>query len=118
MASANALKPTCAYLTTPTVASLLAGRQRFASTDTPLWKGNILEGEVLGFKGASTNQMPVATAIFGDFSQVIFAEWGALEIATNPYANFPAGITGIRAFYTCDVGIRIAGAFSAASTIT
>jgi len=118
VASANALKPTCAYLTTPTVASLLAGRQRFASTDTPLWKGNILEGEVLGFKGASTNQMPAATAIFGDFSQVIFAEWGALEIATNPYANFQAGITGIRAFYTCDVGIRIAGAFSAASTIT
>ena len=47
---ANALHPGCAYLTTPTVASLLAQRQRFASTDTPLWKGNILEGEVLGFR--------------------------------------------------------------------
>ena len=33
--------------------------------------------------------------IFGDFRQVIFAEWGALELAANPYANFPAGITGI-----------------------
>ena len=118
VAVANALKPTCAYLTTPTVASLLAQRQRFASTDTPLWKGNILEGEVLGFKGASTNQMPAATAIFGDFSQVIFAEWGAMEIAANPYANFAAGITGVRAFYTADVGVRIAGAFSSAATIT
>jgi hypothetical protein len=39
--------------------------------------------------------MPAATAIFGDFSQVIFAEWGALELAANPYANFAAGITGI-----------------------
>lgn len=118
VAGANALKPTCSYLTTPTVASLLAQRQRFASTDTPLWKGNILEGEVLGFKGASTNQMPAATAIFGDFSQVIFAEWGAMEIAANPYANFAAGITGVRAFYTADVGVRIAGAFSSAATIT
>ena len=118
VAGANALHPGCAYLTTPTVASLLAQRQRFASTDTPLWKGNILEGEVLGFKAVSTNQMPAATAIFGDFRQVIFAEWGALELAANPYANFPAGITGIRAFLTADVGVRIAGAFSASSSIT
>jgi len=63
-------------------------------------------------------QVPSATAIFGDFSQVIFAEWGVLEIAANPYANFAAGITGIRAFLTADVGVRVAGAFSAASTIT
>ncbi len=118
VASANALNPACAYITTPTVASLLAQRQRFTSTDTPLWKGNILDGEVLGFMAKSTNQMPAATAIFGDFSQVIFAEWGALEIAANPYANFAAGITGIRAFYTTDVGVRIAGAFSASSSIT
>ncbi len=118
VAGANALSPSCAYLTTPTVASLLAQRQRFASTDTPLWVGNILEGNVLGFRAASTNQMPAATAIFGDFSQVIFAEWGALELAANPYANFAAGITGIRAFLTADVGVRIAGAFSASSSIT
>ncbi len=118
VAGANALHPGCAYLTTPTVASLLAQRQRFTSTDTPLWKGNILEGEVLGFKGASTNQMPSATMIFGDFRQVIFAEWGSLELAANPFANFPAGITGIRAFLTADVGVRIAGAFSASSSIT
>jgi hypothetical protein len=49
---------------------------------------------------------------------VIFAEWGAIEIAANPYANFVQGITGIRAFMTADVGVRIAGAFSAASSIT
>ena len=118
VAGANALSPSCAYLTTPTVASLLAQRQRFASTDTPLWVGNILEGNVLGFRAMSTNQMPAATAIFGDFSQVIFAEWGALELAANPFANFAAGITGIRAFLTADVGVRIAGAFSASSSIT
>lgn len=118
VAGANALVDSCAYLTTPAVASLLAQRQRFSSTDTPLWKGNILEGEVLGFRARATNQMSSATALFGDFSQAILAEWGVLEIDTNPFANFAAGIVGIRAFYTCDVGVRIAGAFSAASTIT
>ena len=118
VAGANALVDGCAYLTTPAVASLLAQRQKFASTDTPLWVGNILRGEVLGFRARASNQMSSATAIFGDFSQVILAEWGVLEIDINPYANFAAGITGIRAFYTCDIGVRIAGAFSAASTIT
>lgn len=119
VAAANALSTSCAYLTTPTVASLLAQRPRLTGgVDTPLWHGNILDGTVLGFRAATTNQMPAGTAIFGDFSQVIFAEWGALEIAANPFANFPAGITGIRAFMTADVGVRIAGAFSAASTIT
>lgn len=118
VAGANALSMDCAYLTTPLVAALLAQRQRFSGTDTPLWAGNILDGNVIGFRGASTTQMPAATMIFGDFSQVIFAEWGAVEIAANPYANFAAGITGIRAFYTCDVGVRTAGAFSAASSIT
>ena len=119
VASANALTSSCAYLTTPTVASLLAQRPRMTGgLETPLWQGNILDGEVLGFMAKTTNQMPAGTAIFGDFSQVIFAEWGALEIAANPYANFPAGITGVRAFLTADVGVRIAGAFSAASSIT
>ena len=118
VATANALSPECAYLTTPQVASLLAQRQRFASTDSPLWDGNILEGNVLGFKAVTTNQVPADTMIFGDWSQVIFAEWGALELAINPFDNFPAGITGVRAFLTADVGVRIAGAFSAASTIT
>jgi len=56
--------------------------------------------------------------IAGDFSRVVIGEWGMLEIALNPYANFTAAITGIRAIQTVDVGIRYAGAFSRATTIT
>ena len=117
VATANALSPECAYLTTPQVASLLAQRQRFASTDSPLWDGNILEGNVLGFKAVTTNQVPADTMIFGDWSQVIFAEWGALELAINPFDNFLAGITGVRAFHRrCRRPHR--RRLSAASTIT
>ena len=119
IAAANALNAGCAYLTTPAVAALLCARPRLAGgLETPLWQGNVLQGNVIGFNAMSTTQMPAATMIFGDFSQVIFAEWGALEISANPFANFPAGITGIRAFLTADVGVRIAGAFASAATIT
>lgn len=119
VATANALVSGCAYVTTPAVAGLLSARPRVASTDSvSLWKGNILDGNIEGFRAASSTNIPAATMIFGDFSQVIVADWGSIEIATNPYANFAAGITGIRAFQTVDVGVRVAGAFSAATTIT
>lgn len=118
VAGANALAANCAYVTTPAVAALLAARQRFASTDTPLWTGNLLDGQVSGFRAASTLQLTAASMIFGDFSQVVIGDWGQLEIALNPYANFAAAITGIRAIQTVDVGVRIAGAFSRATSIT
>lgn len=118
VAGSNALAANCAYVTTPAVAALLAQRQRFTSTDTPLWEGNILDGKVCGFRGASTLQLTAASMIFGDFSQVVIGEWGMLEIALNPFANFTAAISGIRAIQTVDVGVRYAGAFSRATSIT
>jgi HK97 family phage major capsid protein len=118
VANSNALAANCGYVTTPTVAGLLKARQRFASTDTPIWQGNILDGEIEGFKAMSSLQLAAGSMIFGDFSQVIVGEWGMLEIALNPYASFTAAITGIRAIQTCDVGVRIPGAFSLATTIT
>jgi HK97 family phage major capsid protein len=118
VANSNALASNCGYVTTPSVAALLKARQRFASTDTPIWQGNILDGEIEGFKAMSSLQMAAASMLFGDFSQVIIGEWGMLEIAINPYASFTAAITGIRAIQTCDVGVRIPGAFSLATSIT
>jgi HK97 family phage major capsid protein len=118
VAAANALAGNCAYVTTPAVAALLATRQRFSSTDTPLWNGNVLDGTMSGFRAMSTNQLTAASMIFGDFSQVVIGEWGMLELALNPYANFTAAISGVRAIQTVDVGIRYAGAFSRATSIT
>ena len=118
--AANALinAATSGYVCTPAVAALLAGRQRFASTDTPLWEGGLMDGRVAGFAAMSSTQMPASRLLFGDFSQLVIAEWGALELDVNPYANFPAGITGVRAFYTVDVGVRYAASFSYSTAIT
>lgn len=118
VAGANALAANCAYVTTPSVAALLAQRARFSNTDTPLWEGNILDGKMGGFRAASTMQLTAGSMIFGDFSQVVIGGWGMLELALNPYANFQAAITGVRAIQTVDVGVRIAGAFSRATSIT
>lgn len=118
VAGSNALTGKCAYVTTPSVAALLLQRQRFTSTDTPLWAGNVLDGTVSGFPAKSTLQMTAASMMFGDWSQVVMADWGSLELALNPYANFQAAITGIRAIQSVDIGVRIAAAFSLATSIT
>lgn len=106
------------YVTTPAVAGLLMARSRFSNTDTPLWDGSVLDARMAGFRAMSSTQVPAATAIFGDWSQLVIGEWGALEVEVNPYANFAAGIYGIRAFYTVDVAVRYAASFSVASSIT
>ena len=117
VATANALTPNCGYITTPAMAAKFAIVPRIAGTNTPIWEGNILDGSVFGFKAMTSNQMVAATMLFGDFSQVILAEWGVLELATHA-TDFAKGLTGIRAWYTCDVGVRTPAAFSYTHTIT
>ena len=109
---------TLGYVTTPTVAALLKGRQRFVGTDSPLWRGQIAQGEIEGCRAMSSKQMLAATMLFGDFSTVYLVEWGVLAIEVNPFADFKAGIVGIRALWSMDVIIPHPGAFSLASSIT
>jgi hypothetical protein len=61
---------------------------------------------------------PAATLIFGDWSSVLVCSWGVLEIGVNPFANFPAGIHGIRAIWSVDVIVRYAKSFCVSRSIT
>lgn len=106
------------YVTTPTVAGLLMQRARFANTDTPLWNGNVWNGSVAGFPAMSSNQMAAGSMLFGDWQETVVGEWGVLEVEVNPYANFQAGIIGVRAMYSLDVGVRRPFAYSYATSIT
>jgi len=118
VATANVVPAAGGYVTTPSVAALLMQRTKFSNTATPLWDGNLWDGSIAGFPGMSSNQMASASMLFGDWSQVVVAEWGVLEIEVNPYANFQAGIIGVRAMMTCDVGLRYPAAFTSGTSIT
>jgi hypothetical protein len=63
-------------------------------------------------------QVSSGTMFGGDFSQVIVAEWGVLEVEANPYAQFQAGIIGVRALYSLDIGIRYPAAFAIGTGMT
>lgn len=115
---ANALSGSSGYLTTGVVAGLLKQRVKWGSTASPLWDGRLEDGNVDGYRGMASNQVPAGFLIFGDFSQIVIAEWGVLEVDVNPFANFPAGILGVRAISSVDIAVRYPSAFSIASSVT
>lgn len=78
----------------------------------------MLDGKVAGVRALACSNMPAATMIFGDWSQLVIGEWGRLAVEVNPYQNFSAGIVGVRAFYTIDIGVRQAASFTAATSVT
>lgn len=114
----NALNADSGYVTTGAVAGLLKARVKFSSTASPIWDGRLDMANVDGYRGMASNQMPSATMLFGDFGQVVVCEWGVLEVEVNPFANFQAGIIGVRAIASIDIVVRYPTAFSAASSIT
>jgi len=133
VATANADAATCAYITTPAVRALLKARVKASSTWSPIWEdagtpfaggaggvgnGSAGSGRVNGYRAEVSNQLTAATMFFGDFSQLVLAEWGVLELMVNPYTQSKAGIIEVTAFQTVDVGVRYPGAFSYASSIT
>ena len=120
MLNANALASPAsfAYVTTPTVAALLAKRQGF-STNEPMWEGPLDTGTIADCPAFSSTNVPATTIVAGDFSQLIVAEFGpGVEIRANPFANFAAGITGFAMFYTVDIGVAFPTAFSIATSVS
>ena len=117
--TANALQPGCGFVTTPAVAALLMDRPELTTTGTTrLWKGNPTMGSIFDYPAMASGQMSAATMLFGWWPSVILAEWGVLELMVNPFSDFTRGLTAVRGWYTCDVGVRYAGAWSYASSIT
>lgn len=119
VAASNALLPGFGYVTTPAVAGLLMTRPELPTTGTTrLWQGNLLEGTMFGLPARASSQMSSATMLAGSWPTVVLAEWGVLELMTNPYSDFTRGLTAVRGWYTCDVGVRYPEAFSYGSSIT
>jgi HK97 family phage major capsid protein len=118
LATSNVVPIRGGYVATPAGAALAMQRVKFTSTASPLWEGNLWDGSMAGFPAMSSNQLTAGTMIFGDWQELVLAEWGVLEIEVNPYANFQAGIVGVRAMYSMDIGVRRAAAFTRATGIT
>ena len=86
-------------------------------------------GEINGYPVARSNNVPsnltkgtgtnLSAAIFGNWSDLVIGEWGAIEILPNPYgAGFNSGSIDIRALQSVDVKLRHAASFAAITDAT
>ena len=64
-------------------------------------------------------QLPAATLLAGDFSQLLLAEWGSgVDIRVDPYSGFLSGRVGMAASIRVDVSCAWPQAFSVATGVT
>ncbi|MES1190733.1 MAG: phage major capsid protein [Steroidobacter sp.] len=117
--AANAIRGNPGWVTTTAGASVCMQRQRFTSTDTPIWTGNILDGQLVGFNAMSSEQVPSGNLIFGSWDEVVIGEWGVLELAMDRGGTrFNNAQVGIRAMWMVDVMIRYPQAFIVSTNLS
>jgi len=99
-----------------------AGSPMWIGTDSGLSPGT--PGMLNGYPVMRSNQVPrnltkgsgtnLTSIIYGDFSQVVFASWGILDLLPNPFGRgYESGTLMIRAMQTCDIQFRRVEAFAA-----
>jgi HK97 family phage major capsid protein len=110
VAQSNALMGNLRYVTSPAFLSTLKTTVKAASYPVYLAEGGMMNG----YQVLSTTQMPAATVLFGNFSDVILGFWGGLDlIVDNVSAN--NGDVTIKVFQDYDVVVRHPASFCLAS---
>lgn len=122
IASDNADIETMGYVATPGIRGYLKQTQQFSGTNgVPIWSVIGKQGYVNGYEAFATNQVPNNLTkgsntgtnhliAFGDWSQALIAEWGAIELVVDPYKSKPV-IIEVAAHVMADVGFLYADAF-------
>mgnify|MGYP001156474712 FL=1 len=115
-----------AYLTNAKVRGKL--KKTFTNTtygEIPVWgKGEEPGfGELNGYRAGVSNQVPsnltknagsnLSAIIFGNFSDYIIGEWGAIDILIDPYTGGAAGTVRVRVLQDVDGACRRAESFAA-----
>ena len=58
-----------------------------------------------------------SSCVFGDFSNLAMAMWGAVEFMADPYTGFAKGDVQFRAFMHVDIGLRQAKSFAGSNDL-
>jgi len=114
--TANADVASCGYVMDPATWGKCMTRERFAGAGQKLIEDG---GTINGYKVHTTNQITANYMFFGNFAQAIVGIWGdGIDILVDPYTASSAGTVRVRVLVGFDIAIRIAAAFSVASSIT
>lgn len=119
VSTANAIvNGSIGYATTPAIANTLANRADTIESTKALWQGPLHDGQLLGVRGLATTNVPSATAVYGDWSNLSFVSWGVAEIAVDPITKFNYGSALVRLMLMVDIVPTRPAGFSVATSIT
>jgi len=65
-----------------------------------------------GYSVHVSTHVPADTMIFGNFSELLVGDWGAIALASDPYTDFNTGTVGVRAMLPIDLAVRHAVSFA------
>ena len=108
--TSNALVGSLAYLTTPAVRGKWKTVEKASGTAQFLWQTN--DAPVNGYRAEASNQVPSDKVLFGNWGDLIVADWDGMDIVVDPYtlaANYQVRI--IITILT-DLGVRQPASFS------
>jgi len=123
----NALLGSLAFCTDPKVISKL----RTTGKQSSGVEGNFVmndDGRLAGYRVGVTNSMPsnltkgstsgsCSAMIFGNWSDLLIGEWGAIDLMVDPYTNADSGQVRVVAFSFVDIAVRHAQSFAAVQDI-
>lgn len=118
----NAAVGKLAYLTNAKVRGKLKTTEKASSTAQFVWGEG--DSPLNGYKAAVSNVISstltkgsssgVCSAIvFGNWADLVIAEWGIIDFLVDPYTGSAAGTVRIRALMDMTIGVRHAASFSA-----
>lgn len=101
------------WLVSPKAKSTLKAKDK--GTDT----GNYLiqNGELDGYKVITSANMPANTLAFGDFSDLVIAQWGSIDLTVDPYSQATNGKIRLVVNAYFDAKLRRKGSVAVAKTV-
>lgn len=113
VASDNARFGSLAYLVTAATRGKFKTIEAFANTGVTLWDrgGNTVNG----YRAEVTEQLPTNRVIFGNWRDLVVADWDGLDVTVDPYTNAEIGLTRVVVNTMTDCGVRHAESFCASS---
>lgn len=112
VATNNADIGSLAYVTTPYGRGELKTTAKDAGSGRFLWENN----QVNGYDAYATNQVPsdltkasgnnLSAVIFGNFNDIVYAFWSAVDVLVDPYTASTSGTVRIVCLQDCDMQLR------------
>ena len=109
VAQANALVANIAYACDTGMRGSLKSAEKFTNTGLTIWEpGNTLNGH----RTEVSNQIIDGDIFFGNWADLLWGQWGGLDVLIDPYTLSGRGNTRVIAFLTNDFAVRHPESFS------